>query len=76
MLVLTRKARQEICIGDKIRVEVLEIRPGRVKLGFSCPPEVRVLRQEICPIPPAVSRLYTAKKLSECARPQSNGHER
>jgi len=47
MLVLTRKKFQRIIIGDSIEVKVLEIRGGKVKLGFQCPPEVSIRREEV-----------------------------
>ncbi len=36
-----------ILIGEDIAIEVLEIGPGRVKLGIKAPREVAVLRGEI-----------------------------
>ena len=47
MLVLTRKTNEEIVIGNDIRITVVEIAPGRVKLGISAPRHVRVDRAEI-----------------------------
>ena len=47
MLVLTRKANEEIVIGDDIRITVIEVAPGRVKIGVSAPKSVRVDRAEI-----------------------------
>ena len=47
MLVLSRKTHEEIVIGENIRVQVLEVRGGRVKLGFTAPPEVRICRNEL-----------------------------
>jgi len=53
MLVLTRKTRQSIVIDDDgageciLKVTVLEIRGGRVKLGLEVPAGIRVLRQEV-----------------------------
>lgn len=47
MLVLSRKDGQTICIGDEIEITVCEIRNGRVKLGIRCPPDVRILREEL-----------------------------
>lgn len=47
MLVLTRKLGEQIVIGDGIRVTVVGIGPGRVKIGVEAPPHVRVDRQEI-----------------------------
>ena len=47
MLVLSRKKGQRVVIGKDIHVTVLEVRGDRVKLGFECPVEVPVHRQEI-----------------------------
>ena len=47
MLVLSRKLNQQICIGDRITVTVLEIRGNRVRLGIEAPAEVPVFRQEL-----------------------------
>jgi carbon storage regulator CsrA len=47
MLVLTRRAGEQIVIGNGIRVTVVSVGPGRVKLGIEAPPDVRVDRQEI-----------------------------
>ena len=47
MLVLSRKANQEICIGDNIRVMVIEIRGDKVRLGVAAPRDVPVHRHEI-----------------------------
>jgi carbon storage regulator len=47
MLVLSRKANQEICIGDGIRIMVIEIRGDKVRLGISAPRDTPVHRHEI-----------------------------
>lgn len=47
MLVLSRKARQGIWIGDDIFITVLRIDRGRVKLGIEAPPDVHVDREEV-----------------------------
>lgn len=47
MLVLTRRPGEQIVIGDGIRVTVVSVGPGRVKIGIEAPPNVRVDRQEI-----------------------------
>ena len=62
MLVLTRKLGEEIVIGGDIRVTVVEVANGRVKLGIVAPKSVRVDRTEVreqrekadAPLPPAV----------------------
>ncbi len=47
MLVLTRKLGENIRIGDSVKITVLEVRSGQVKLGIDAPPDVKVHREEI-----------------------------
>ena len=47
MLVLTRKADQEIVISGNIRVRVLSVRGNRVRLGIDAPRDVSLARQEL-----------------------------
>lgn len=47
MLVLTRKLGENIRIGDNVKITVLEVRSGQVKLGIEAPPDVKVHREEI-----------------------------
>jgi carbon storage regulator CsrA len=53
MLVLSRKPRESIVIGGagsigrEFTVTVLEIRAGKVKLGFDADPSVSVQRSEV-----------------------------
>ena len=47
MLVLTRKTNEEIIIGDNIRITIVEVAPGRVKIGVEAPKSVRVDRAEV-----------------------------
>lgn len=47
MLVLSRKAGEQVSIGSDIEVVVLDVHKGRVRLGFKCPREVPVHREEI-----------------------------
>lgn len=47
MLVLTRQLNEEIIIGDQIRVKVLSVSGGQVRLGIEAPPEVTILRREV-----------------------------
>mgnify|MGYP001317690130 FL=1 len=47
MLVLSRRTNDVILVGDSIRIQVLDIRGGRVRLGISAPAEVPVHRAEI-----------------------------
>jgi len=47
MLVLTRRPGEQIVIGNSIRVTVVSVGPGRVKIGIEAPSDVRIDRQEI-----------------------------
>ncbi len=47
MLVLTRKVGEEVVIGEDIRVTVVEVAAGRVRLGISAPRDIPVDRAEV-----------------------------
>jgi carbon storage regulator len=47
MLVLTRRPGESIFIGDGIKLTVVTVGPGRVKIGIEAPPHVRIDREEI-----------------------------
>ena len=47
MLVLSRKADEEIVIGGAVRVRVLEVRRGQVRLGVSAPQGIEIRRAEL-----------------------------
>lgn len=47
MLVLSRKVGEEIVIGSNIRITVVSVQGGKVRLGISAPVDVTVDRQEI-----------------------------
>lgn len=47
MLILTRKVGETIVINDNIRVTVLQVKSGQVRLGIEAPKDVSVHRQEI-----------------------------
>lgn len=47
MLVLSRRLGENIRIGDDIKVVVLDVKGGQVKLGIDAPQSVQVHRQEI-----------------------------
>lgn len=47
MLVLTRRPGESVIIAGDIKITVVSVGPGRVKLGIEAPPHVRVDRQEI-----------------------------
>lgn len=47
MLVLTRMEGESIVIGEDIRITLLEIRGGQVRIGVQAPREVPVVRSEL-----------------------------
>ena len=47
MLVLTRKSGQGIWVSEDIRIVVVDIREGQVKLGIDAPRETPIFRDEI-----------------------------
>jgi carbon storage regulator len=47
MLVLTRKAGEGIIIGDDIRITVIELKGGGVRIGIDAPRTTKVHRQEV-----------------------------
>jgi len=49
MLVLSRKERERIKLGDSIIVTVVRVAGDKVRLGIEAPPEVLVLRDELEP---------------------------
>lgn len=49
MLVLSRKSKESIVIGDQIVVEILEISNNKIRIGIAAPDHVRVVRGELTP---------------------------
>lgn len=47
MLVLTRKIDQTINIGEDIKIKIVEIGNGFVKLGIEAPRELPIYREEL-----------------------------
>ena len=47
MLILTRKKDEAIRLGEDIRIVLVQIKGGQVRLGIECPSHVRVLREEL-----------------------------
>lgn len=47
MLVLNRKKGQSICIGEEIKITVVDVQGDYIKIGIDAPREVGVYRQEI-----------------------------
>lgn len=47
MLILTRKRGESIMIGDNIKINILDISKGQIKIGFEAPKEISIHREEI-----------------------------
>lgn len=47
MLVLTRKAGEGIIIGDDVRITVVELKGGGVRIGIDAPQSMKVHRLEV-----------------------------
>lgn len=47
MLVLSRKTGESVSIGDTIKIKIVEIKGGLVRLGIEAPADIRILREEI-----------------------------
>jgi carbon storage regulator len=51
MLVLSRRLGERILIGESIEVEVVAVRGRRVRIGITCPGDVRIMRSELLETP-------------------------
>jgi carbon storage regulator len=47
MLILTRKPGEGIVIGDDIRITVVEIKGGGIRIGIDAPADRKIYRQEV-----------------------------
>ena len=47
MLVLTRKPRQQIMIGDNIVINVVEVQGDNVRIAIDAPRDIKIYRGEI-----------------------------
>jgi carbon storage regulator len=47
MLILTRRAGENVMIGDDVTVTILEVKGGQVRIGINAPRSVAVHREEI-----------------------------
>lgn len=47
MLVLSRRIGETLCIGDNIRITVLNISGNQVRVGIAAPADVPVHREEV-----------------------------
>lgn len=68
MLVLTRKQKESIKIGDSITITILRVQGQAVRVGIEAPRDVRVVRGELSAKPEEV--METTVDLSPDAEPE------
>ena len=75
MLVLTRRAGESLCIGDGVRITVLEVAGEKVRIGIDAPRSVSVVRSELVDAAESVNREAAAPAvdLAALARALSEG---
>ena len=59
MLVLTRRIGQQVQLGDDIRLTVVRISDGSVRIGIEAPASMSVMRQELLDAADATERKST-----------------
>ena len=47
MLILTRKKDESILIGKDIKLKIISIEEGKVKIGIEAPKDIEILRKEL-----------------------------
>tara|TARA_B100000586_G_C19838921_1_gene313715 strand:- start:106 stop:294 length:189 start_codon:yes stop_codon:yes gene_type:complete len=47
VLVLSRRVNESLLIDKEIKITVLDIKGGQVRLGITAPPEIKVHREEV-----------------------------
>jgi carbon storage regulator len=47
MLVLARRLGEKIYVGNDVVVTVVQVQHGRVRLGFDCPSQIPIHREEV-----------------------------
>ena len=67
MLILRRRAGETLLIGDDVKITVMDVYEGGVRLAIDAPKSIRVLRSELLQAVDA-NRVAAAK---ESARPDS-----
>lgn len=73
MLVLTRKVREQIRVGDNIVITILRVQGQAVRVGIDAPRSVRVVRAELPTLPVAAVEVErTAEPVRAVASPQGS----
>ena len=77
MLYLTRKIGESVMINDNVEITVVEVRGKSIKLGFTFPSDISVLRREIYDRIQEENRAAAAsiESVSEILPPSTSGSE-
>jgi carbon storage regulator len=65
MLVLSRKLGEKVYIGKDIIVTVVDFDRGKIRLGITCPTEIKIYREEIHPCHLKKSEIASDTKASQ-----------
>ena len=63
MLILTRRPREVVMIGDDVQIMVLDIAGDRVRLGITAPREIQVRRDDFKPLQAPSASPHRARPL-------------
>lgn len=62
MLVLSRKLGEKILVGDDITITVVDIQPGKIRLGIEAPDDTPIMRSELIPAGKRPSEVVAPRK--------------
>lgn len=51
MLVLSRRLGERIRVGPDVWITVVRIERDRVRIGIECPDDMKIMREELIPVP-------------------------
>jgi len=66
MLVLTRREGESLIIGDDVKLTILAVKGGQVRVGIEAPKSVAIHREELLHDESAVVSINKAEELKEC----------
>lgn len=73
MLVLTRRVGESIRVGNDIVVTLVQMAPGKVRIGIQAPPNTLILREELVDHTPAPPPLNVTNGNTPAATPVVRG---
>ena len=61
ILVITRRPQERFFVGDNVVITIVEIEPGKIRVGIDAPPNIKVFREELLSVPEAAAITHAAK---------------